>query len=151
MEKVNCFETEFADISIDRNCVVIQRLSAEERANSKNIKVNFYKDKNLYEIEFLEYKKIYVCSRDGDDQSDVLICQIDKEQEDEIDSEFISSLNNEVLSLIQYRFDDLYVDIRKNQYTGDKDYFIFLRKGFYKSTNLSEQFFETNNILVKWF
>ena len=151
MEAVNCFEAEFADISVDGNCVVIQRLSTEERANSKNVKVDFYKDKNLYEIDFFEYKKIYVCSREENEKSDVLICQIDKDQENEIDGEFITSLNNEVLSLIQYNFDDLYIDIRKNQYTGDKDYFIFLRKGFYKSINLSEQFFETNNILIRYF
>ena len=151
MEEVSCFEAEFADINIEGNCVVVQRLSSEEKANSKNVNVSFNKDKNLYEIEFLEYKKIYVCSRDESEKSDVLICQIDKEQENEIDGGFIDSLNNEVLSLIQYNFDDLYVDIRKNQYTGDKDYFIFLRKGFYKSTNLSKQSFETNNIIIKWF
>ena len=151
MEEMSCFEAEFVDMNIQGNCVIIQRLSSEERSNAKNVKVSYNKDVNLYEINFLEYKKIYVCSREENEQSDVLICQIEKDQEDEIDSEFIDSLNNEVLSLIQYDFNDLYFDVSKNQYTGDKDNFIFLRKGFYKLKELSKQCYETNNVLFKWF
>ena len=78
-----------------------------------------------------------------------MITQVDNSEDLEIDKDFMENLKNEVLELIQYTMDDIYVDTRKNQYTGERDFFLFLKKGSYKLRELSSQEYFTNNIFIE--
>lgn len=138
---------DFGEITFENNCVVIQKYNSEEKSNARNISVTYIEEEKLFSIKATVNKKIFVCSREEEGQFDVVICQLDEDQE--VEATFIESLNNEVLSLIQYSENDLYIDARRNQYTGEKDYFLFLRKGNYKLKQLSEQKYWTSNILIK--
>lgn len=138
---------DFGEITFENNCVVIQKYNSEEKSNARNISVTYIEEEKLFSIKATVNKKIFVCSREEEGQFDVVICQLEEDQE--VEATFIESLNNEVLSLIQYSENDLYIDARRNQYTGEKDYFLFLRKGSYKLKQLSEQKYWTSNILIK--
>lgn len=140
---------DFADIDVNNGIVSIKQYNSEKNSNAKNIKIVCYKETGLYKVNFDSYKRIFVCSNDDGRQSDVMIIQIDDSDDLEIDKNFMENLKNEVLELIQYDMHDLYVDTRKNQYTGDRDTFIFLKKGNYKLRELSNQIYWTNNIFIE--
>ena len=140
---------DFADIDVNNGIVSIKQYNSEKNSNSKNICVFYIKDSGLYKVTFDSYKKIYVCSNDDGIKSDVMITQIENDDDLEIDKDFMENLKNEVLELIQYDMHDLYVDTRKNQYTGERDTFVFLKKGSYKLRELSNQVYWTNNIFIE--
>jgi hypothetical protein len=117
------------------------------KINAKDIKIYYDEMEKLYYVKAFMYKEIFVCSREENAQSDVVLVKIDEEME--IDEDFITSLNNEVLNLIQYTMNDLYIDTRKNQYTGDRDSYVFLKKGNYRLKEMKNICFWTNNILVE--
>lgn len=139
----------FGNIEVVNGIVEIKQCHSEKNSNAKNIRVFYDKETDLYKTIFESYKKIFVCSNDDGKQSDVMITQVDNSEDLEIDKNFMENLKNEVLELIQYDMEDFYIDTRKNQYTGDRDTFIFLKKGNYKLRELSIQVYWTNNIFIE--
>lgn len=139
----------FASIKNENNGLNITVFTGDgnPKINAKDIKIYYDEMEKLYCVEALMYKEIFVCSREENAQADVVLVKIDEETE--IDEDFITSLNNEVLNLIQYTMNDLYIDTRRNQYTGDRDSYVFLKKGNYRLKEMKNICFWTNNVLVE--
>lgn len=139
----------FAEVNIENNVLTIRKHNSKKFSNASDVEVKYLTEEHLYYVSMTSHKKIHVCTKDENGQSDVLITQIDNEDEEfEMNEDYINSLKHEVLELIQFDLDDLYIDKRKNQYTGEWDNYIFLRKGSYKSKELSKQEYWVSNILI---
>lgn len=138
---------DFGNIYFEYGSIVIEKLNSQDKASAKNIEINFDQDHQYYIVTANVHKDIYVCSQENGEKTDVIICEI--EEEVEINDDLLSLIDNEVLHLINYSYKNLYVDHRKNQYTGERNFFLFLKKGSYKSKETSTVEYISNNILVR--
>ena len=138
---------EFGNVYFEGSAIVIEKTKVKEKSDSRNIEIHFDKEHQFYIVTAETNKHIYVCSQENGEKTDVFLCEVDEEQE--IDEELISSLEDEVLDVIEYSLKNFYIDHRKNQYTGDRNFFLFLKKGSYKSKEISKVEYISNNILVR--
>ena len=140
-------EIEYGYISFEHNSILIEKTNVPEKSNAKNIKVTFDKDHNWYSVTATIQKKIYVCSQEEYEKTDVFLCEVEEDQE--LDEELISLVQSEILNEIEYSLKDFYIDHRKNQYTGDRNFYLFLRKGQYKSKTDATVEYISNNISIR--
>lgn len=141
---------DFAQLKLENNGVNIDVTNSKDY-NAINIKFFYNKKLNLYHITGEIFEDLYVThTSDLSSVDDIMIGRTEKDID--IDEETIVGMKeakvHKLFDEILVEPDDFYVQGISNEYSDEKDYYIYLKRGKYRKIKPNKFEYFTNNVLI---